>query len=68
MAKKKYIALAIGLALALLLLGWNFLWSAHTPSGEPPLDYLDASNVGEFKQTFDSSLGNTRLVLLLSPT
>jgi hypothetical protein len=67
MAKRKYMLWFVGLAFALLL-GWHFLWSDRTPDGQTPLTYLRSNNNDQFKHQFDGSAGNTRLVLLLSPT
>ena len=65
--KSKHLLWLVGLALALLL-GWNFLWSARTPDGQPPLTYLNPNNPEQFKADFDAGAENARLVLLLSPT
>jgi len=55
------VAVALGLA-------WNFLWSAHTPHGQPPLTYLGSDALGQFQDRFDQASSNVRMVLLLSPT
>jgi hypothetical protein len=65
--KKKPIVALLGVAFALFL-GWYFLWSAHTPNGQPPLTYLQPSDADQFKREFDRAAANSRMVLLLSPT
>ena len=67
MAKRKYMLCFVAVAFALLL-GWHFLWSARTPDGQPPLTYLTANNIDQFKHQFDGAAERARLVLLLSPT
>jgi len=67
MAKRKYVLCFVAVAFALLL-GWHFLWSARTPDRQPPLTYLTANNIDQFKLQFDGAAQKVRLVLLLSPT
>ena len=67
MAKRKYMLWFVGLSFALLL-GWHFLWSDRTPDGQPPLTYLTANDIDQFKLQFDGAAEKARLVLLLSPT
>ncbi|MFZ0276142.1 MAG: hypothetical protein WA254_04910 [Candidatus Sulfotelmatobacter sp.] len=59
---KKY---ALGLAAVALVafIGWYF-WGP----GGVPLISLNQSNVDQFRQAFDGSAKDTRVVLLLSPT
>ena len=57
------------LSLAALLAGIA-LWRMNpaTPPGQELLAVLGASNFATFEQAFDAASGQTRLVLLLSPT
>ena len=59
---KKY---ALGLAAVALVafIGWYF-WGP----GSVPLISLNQNNLDQFKQAFDGSAKDSRLVLLLSPT
>ena len=65
MAKTKYLAWIVA-AGVVLTAAWYFLFSATTPSGQPPLSRLatDTTFVTEFNRTN----GDARMVLLLSPT
>jgi hypothetical protein len=67
MAKRKYMLWFVAAAFALLL-GWHFLWSDRTPSGQAPLTYLTSNDIDQFKRQFDGASYKARLVLLLSPT
>ena len=64
--KRKHMLWFAGLAFSVLL-GWYFLWSARTPKGQLPLTYL-TGNADLFKRYFDGATGDSRMVLLLSPT
>ena len=60
---------ALGLA-ALAVFGVLFyLYGGHqTPSGQPPLADLNAANLNAFKDEFNRSHADIRVLLLLSPT
>jgi hypothetical protein len=46
-----------------------YLWgSSSTPLGQPPLVSLNEGNISEFQQSFNATVSDTRIVLLLSPT
>jgi hypothetical protein len=46
-----------------------YLWgSSSTPPGQPPLVSLNERNISEFQQSFNATVSDTRIVLLLSPT
>jgi hypothetical protein len=46
-----------------------YLWgSSSTPPGQPPLVSLNEGNISEFQQSFNATVSDTRIVLLLSPT
>jgi len=64
---KKHIAWLVAVSVVLSL-GWYFLWSTRTPKGQPPLTYLHPTDADQFKREFDRAAGNSRMVLLLSPT
>jgi hypothetical protein len=51
-----------------LVLAWFVLGSRRTPQGQQPLTSLDQSKFEQFKRDFDAAAGDTRLLLLLSPT
>ena len=40
----------------------------RTPSGQPPLQSVDAANFGVLKERFNADAARTRVLLLLSPT
>lgn len=65
MAKTKYLAWLLGLGLVLTA-AWYFLFSAITPSVQPPLTRLTSEN--PFLTEFNRDTAKIRMVLLLSPT
>jgi hypothetical protein len=40
----------------------------ETPAGQPPLAYLDPTSLAALKADFNGAAGETRIVVLLSPT
>jgi hypothetical protein len=66
MARKR--ALWFVFAIAILGIGFYLWGSSSTPPGQPALVSLNQDNVSQFQQSFNASLSNTRIVLLLSPT
>ena len=65
MLKNKRLAWLLGLAVAVGL-AWYFLWSAVTPSGQPPLTRLTDEQA--FVSEFNRATSDVRMVLLFSPT
>lgn len=66
MIRKRVLWLMVAIALVVVAF---YLWgSSRTPSGQPPLVLLNASNAAEFQQSFNAATAETRIVLLLSPT
>ena len=62
---------SVGFALAALaiLAGLFYLYGGHqTPTGQAPLADLNAANLNELKNEFNSSQANVRMLVLLSPT
>ena len=55
-------------AITLLAIGFYLWGSSSTPPGQPPLVFLNQSNVAQFQQSFNAAISETRVVLLLSPT
>jgi hypothetical protein len=54
---------------ALLLAAFVCLYGgSQTPSGQPPLQGVTAQSAGDIKNAFNAASGDTRIVLLLSPT
>lgn len=63
-----WVPLVVALA-AFLLYGAWYSWGPRiTPAGQPPLAVLDAGSSGSFVTQFNAAAGETRLLLLLSPT
>jgi hypothetical protein len=61
----------LGLAFAALAIfaGLFYLYGGHqTPTGQPPLADLNAANLSELKNEFNSSQADVRMLVLLSPT
>jgi hypothetical protein len=65
MVKTKYFGWLLGLSLVFAAV-WYFLFSATTPSGQPPLALLTSDN--PFATEFNHASTKVRMVLLLSPT
>jgi hypothetical protein len=65
--KTRYVVLPVVAAIAVFL-GWYLWGSGATPAGQPPLTSLSRENFAQLTSSFDQSAGQTRLVLLLSPT
>ena len=65
--KRRNTALGLG---ALAVFGVLFyLYGGHqTPSGQPPLADLNAANLSQLKDEFNTSRAEVRLLVLLSPT
>jgi hypothetical protein len=62
---------SVGLALAALAIfgGVFYLYGGHqTPTGQAPLVDLNAANLSVFKNEFNGSQANVRILVLLSPT
>ncbi len=62
---------SVGLALAALAIfaGLFYLYGGHqTPTGQAPLDDLNAANLSELKNEFNDSQTSVRMLVLLSPT
>jgi hypothetical protein len=64
MAKTKYLASLLGLALVFIV-GWYFLWSAITPNDQPPLTRLTTEQ--QFRSQLQPCRTKVKMVLLLSP-
>jgi hypothetical protein len=56
----------------LILLAAGFLWwrfaTRYVPDGQPPLATVDAGYIAALKDDFNRASGETRIILLLSPT
>lgn len=59
------LAWLLGLVVAFGI-AWYFLWSAVTPTGQPPLTRL--TNEHAFVSAFNRTASDVRMVLLFSPT
>lgn len=62
----------VWLLLVLVLILGAFAWvrfATHdTPAGQPPLAYLDLLTLVTLKADFNRAAGETRIIVLLSPT
>jgi energy-converting hydrogenase Eha subunit B len=69
MTRRKLLAsLVVVLVVIAGALGWMRFVTHDTPAGQPPLAALDASTLATLKADFNRAAGDTRLILLLSPT
>ena len=61
--------LLIAIALVIVASFWvKRLQSPRTPAGQPPLVELERSGIDELKQAFNAAAGQTRVLVMLSPT
>jgi hypothetical protein len=58
----------VPLAAILAALAWLLYGPREAPPGQPPLAYLDPSSLEALKADFNRASGETRIVVLLSPT
>ncbi len=59
----------LGLVALAIFAGLFYLYGGHqTPSGQVSLADLNAANLSELKNEFNSGHANARLLVLLSPT
>lgn len=65
--RRKYI---VGALLAMLVLAAVLYLNrrGEAPTGQPPLQYLNAQNAADFEQAFNAARDDVRVLLLLSPT
>ncbi len=62
-------SVSLGLTALAVFSGLFYLYGGHqTPSGQTPLGDLNAANLSELKNEFNSSHANVRMLVLLSPT
>ena len=62
-------SVGLGLAALAIFAGLFYLYGGHqTPTGQAPLADLDAANLSELKNEFNSGHANVRILVLLSPT
>jgi hypothetical protein len=67
MTRRKLLVILVLVALAGAL-GY-FRFATHdAPAGQPPLAYLDPGSLAALKADFNGAAGETRIILLLSPT
>lgn len=61
--------LAFGLSALAIFVGLFYFYGGHqTPRGQASLVDLNAANLSEFKNEFNASQTNVRILMLLSPT
>ena len=50
------------------IFAWQRFGTHYTPAGQPPLATLDAGSLATLKADFNRAAGETRMIVLLSPT
>jgi hypothetical protein len=48
--------------------GWWRFGTRYVPEGQPPLATVDAARLATLKEDFNRAAGDTRIIVLLSPT
>ncbi|HEY2548515.1 MAG TPA: hypothetical protein VGI46_20745 [Candidatus Acidoferrum sp.] len=62
-------SISLGLSAIAIFVGLVYLYGGHqTPRGQAALVDLNAANLGELKNEFNSSESSVRILVLLSPT
>ena len=54
--------------LAAIAGAYAYFGTHYVPSGQPPLATLDAGSIGALRDDFNRAAGETRILVLLSPT
>ena len=67
-SKKTFLVVASAAILGLLVSAYYLYSPGHAPAGQPPLARLNSESYGAFQELFDASAGNTRVLVMLSPT
>ena len=67
MRRLKQSAIVLFVLFAAAALWWRF-GTRYVPEGQPPLATVDASSLAALKDDFNRAAGETRVILLLSPT
>ncbi len=67
MNRRRILALALFVVLAATFAAWRFA-THDAPAGQSPLATLDATSVAALRNDFNAAAGQTRIILLLSPT
>jgi hypothetical protein len=64
------IVIGIGIAVtALVVVAASYKFSTRqTPSGQPPLVYLNSQNLEELRAAFNAAADQTRVLAMVSPT
>ena len=71
MKKALRVLTGLGVASALVILAglaWLKLAPRRVPAGQPPLSTLDSRSLPAFRDTFNASEGELRILAMLSPT
>jgi hypothetical protein len=66
--KRAAIGITAVLLLVLAVAVYEMLGPRTTPAGQPPLLELTSKNLSEFRDRFNGSAGDRRVLALLSPT
>lgn len=64
----RLLVLTVVIATIVGALAWVQYGPRQTPAGQPPLAYLDPSSLQALKADFNRASGETRVLVLLSPT
>ena len=66
--RRLLIALVVIAAIGAGTFAWLRFGTHYTPAGQPPLATLDAGSLATLKADFNRAAGETRMIVLLSPT
>ena len=65
---KRLVTVAVLVLAGLFALGWHYYAGTKVPAGQPPLVFLTSTNFDQLRTAFNTSSGDVRVILLLSPT
>jgi hypothetical protein len=65
---KRFRLAALVVTVLLAVMAWGQFGTRHVPAGQPPLLTLDRHSIAALRDDFNQAIGQTRIVVLLSPT
>lgn len=68
MKRRIFIAALVIVAALIGGYAWWQFGTRYVPAGQPPLATLDASSLATLRDDFNRAAGETRIIVLLSPT
>jgi hypothetical protein len=67
-AKSIAVIVAAAVVVSVATCAWLTMAPRHVPAGQPPLSTLNAGSLPAFREAFNASEGEVRVLAMLSPT